>query len=109
MQNISEIQIKNRYVDKFLKKTIKRHLIKIYAVFETIEKLGIEQHLKTQDIKKIKGRKEDLYELKVKTDIEYRFLGAIEDNTFLIVHAFKKKTQKNIKNEIDLAIKRLEN
>ncbi len=109
MQSESEIDCKDKHVTKFLDKTNSKDLINIYKTFKAIENLGIKHHLRTQDIKKIKGLKVDLYEIRVKTPLEYRFLGSIKGNVFAIVHVFVKKTRKGIKKEIDLAIKRLKN
>ncbi len=107
MDSNSEIIINDKHVLKFLNKLPKKDQFLIYEMFSTIETFGIEQLLRSQDIKKIKGRKIDLYELRVRTGLEYRFLGQIENRTFIIVHAFIKKTQRAIKNEIETAIKRI--
>lgn len=106
MHKNSEIHTGNKHVEKFLKKISNVDVINVNRTFKAVEDLGIEHHLKTQDIKKIRGIKEDIYEIKVSARIEYRFLGYINKNIFTILHVFIKKTQKDIKKEIDLAIKR---
>lgn len=107
MQFQSEIHT-NKYVEKFLRKIPKMHLMKIEKRFADVEKLGIELHRKTGDIERVKGRKEEIYEIKIPVDTnEYRFLGSIVEKKFSIVHGFMKKSQKEIKKEIDLAIQRL--
>lgn len=107
MDSNSEIIINDRHVLKFINKLPKKDQLIINEMFSAVETFGIKQLLRTRDIKKIKGIKVDLYELRVRTVLEYRFLGQIDRDTFTIVHAFIKKTQSAIKKDIELAIKRL--
>ena len=51
----------------------------------------------------------ELYELRVKGDIEVRILYGFIGKAAYLVHGFKKKSNKTPKKEIDIALKRLHN
>ncbi len=99
------------YVDKFIKEIEKEnrvHKEKIEDTFDIIARVGIDKAMRSGDIKKIRGRKEPVYELRISTmELEYRFMGARQEDSLYFVHAFIKKTRKTDKREIDKTIKRL--
>jgi len=75
---------------------------------QIIEKYGFQQVLRSKFFEKIKGIKEDIYEIKIKwkNKTELRFLGCIRNNVFWILHIFWKKSQRGINHQIKLAIER---
>ena len=70
--------------------------------------LNVQQYgflLPPQILKKLKGQKQ-LWELRVKSRNEYRFLITNRGASFIVLHAFTKKTQKTPLKEIKTAIQR---
>lgn len=49
----------------------------------------------------------DLFELRIKGSEEVRIFYAFKNNRIVLIHGFKKKTQKTPAREIDMALKRL--
>ncbi|MBI2611327.1 type II toxin-antitoxin system RelE/ParE family toxin [Candidatus Gottesmanbacteria bacterium] len=84
-----------------LEETIKSH---VYNTFELLAEFG--PFLRMPHTKKIIGT--PLWELRILGQSSLRFFYiAIVQKSFLILHGFKKKTQKTPKKEIDIALKRL--
>ncbi|PJC82229.1 hypothetical protein CO007_00575 [Candidatus Roizmanbacteria bacterium CG_4_8_14_3_um_filter_36_10] len=77
---------------------------KIVNIFRLLREYGFNL-LKTHWMKKIHSHPA-LYELRVKSINEYRFMLVYHENIFTILSGFVKKTQKTPKEEISLAIKR---
>lgn len=61
--------------------------------------------LKPPYIKKIKDK---LYELRIKSQIAIRIFYSPKDDTYYLLHAFKKKSQKTPAREIKTALDRME-
>ena len=55
----------------------------------------------------IKKINKDLFELRVRGKIQVRFLFTYKNNTFYLLHGFKKKRQKLLQKDIKTAEKRL--
>lgn len=97
-------------IEKYLKSiSDTRHVRQILDDIELLEKFGFERFKKTADIEKIKGIKENIWELKTscRGNIIYRTLFEIHEDKIHILNIFNKKDQKIKKQEIDKAISRL--
>jgi len=95
---------------KFLKKlTDRKHLMQILDDIELLREFSINQLQSSGDVEKIKGIKEDIWELRTRCrgNIIYRTLFGIYDDKIFILHIFNKKDQKIRKQDIDIAISRL--
>jgi len=77
---------------------------KIVNLFRLLREYGLNL-LRSHWMKKIHSHPA-LYELRVKSISEYRFLLVYHENVFTILSGFVKKTQKTPNEEISLAIKR---
>lgn len=86
-----------------------RHVRQILDDIELLLKFGFERLKKTADIEKIKGIKENIWELKTscRGNIIYRTLFEFNDDNIHILNIFNKKDQKIRKTEIIKAISRL--
>lgn len=86
-----------------------RHVRQILDDIELLAKINLAQLQKTGDVKKIKGVKGDIWELKTscKDNIIYRTLFEAGFNKIHILHVFNKKDQKIKMKEINKAISRL--
>ena len=86
-----------------------RHVKQILDDIELLADLGVYNFKRSADIKKIKGIKENIWELRTRcpNNIIYRTLFQYFDNKILILHIFNKKDQKIRKQEIGKAINRL--
>ena len=90
------------FIDSFSNKII----IKIRSDIRLLEEYGLSL-LSTSKVKKL-ANSPDLYELRVKSTIQIRFLFVfIKPNIFLFLHGFIKKTNKIPSKEIKIAISRL--
>ena len=77
---------------------------KIYNTLELLKQYGI--RLGSPHTKKLIGT--DLWELRILGGDSLRvFYIAVQNKTFLLLHGFKKKTQKTQKKEMKTAIERL--
>ncbi len=100
-------------IDKFLKKIEKEnplHFESILKDMDIVEKVGIKKSIQAETIKKVKGEKEKIYELRIsvnKPNTEYRLMGTIRKNELCLVHGHKKKEQKTRKEHINMTKKRL--
>ena len=98
----SEKQIITDFIDSFSNKIV----LKIKSEIRLLQEYGLTL-LSTSKVKKISGFS-NLYELRIKTDIQIRlFFGFVSPNIFLIVHGFIKKSQKTPVNDIKTAVNRL--
>ena len=91
-------------VEEYIKKQHPRTVAKIINTLDLLKEYGFSL-LGTHWMKKIHNHP-DLYELRVKTINEYRFIFSFKDNLFTILSGFEKKKQKIPKNEIDLSMQR---
>lgn len=86
---------------------------------DSLPKTARGKSFNTMDLLKIHGKylgmphskkiHKEIYELRVKGDIEVRILYGIIKGKAYLVHGFKKKSNKTPKREIDTALKRLYN
>lgn len=86
-----------------------RHAKQILDDIELLADLGFSDFKRSVDIKKIKGIKKNIWELRTRCpdNIIYRTLFEYSDNKICILHIFNKKDQKIRKQEIRKAIIRL--
>lgn len=78
---------------------------KIYHTFELLAEYNIS--LREPHVKKLTGT--PLWELRILGEDSIRiFYIAGKDSLFLLLHGFKKKKQKTLRKEIQIALKRLE-
>jgi phage-related protein len=90
------------FIDSFSNKIV----LKIKSDIRLLEEYGLSL-LSTSKIKKIGGLS-NLYELRIKTNVQIRlFFAFVSPNIFLIVHGFIKKSNKTPLNEIKTAFNRL--
>lgn len=81
----------DKRAEKELKKFPRPTQLKFQALFEILEQVG---KLEEPFAKKLSGS-EDLFEIRVKQDGQWRAIYAyIADNSIIILSAFAKKTQK---------------
>jgi phage-related protein len=87
-----------------------RHKRQILDDIELLVDLGLSNFKRSTDIKKIKGFKKNIWELRTRCpdNIIYRTLFEHSDNKIIILHIFNKKDQKIRKQEIEKAINRLQ-
>jgi len=86
-----------------------KHQKKIYNKLRLLEKIGHEQMLRTQDVKKIKGY-DNIYELRISyQNCYYRIFFSIFNNSYWLLHAFMKKSDKTPASEIETAFSRYSN
>ena len=79
--------------------------LKFKGLFEILESTG---HLEQPFAKKLSGRN-DLFELRVRHDGQWRALYSyIKNNSVIILSAFHKKTQQTPQKELNKAYKRLQ-
>jgi phage-related protein len=99
----------NSPILKFLRKiSDKNHVKQILYDIELLARTDIGQLIKTQDVKKIKGIKYDIWELRSScVNKIYRTLFEITTNIIYILHIFNKKDEKTRPQEINIAISRL--
>lgn len=91
-------------ITKFLDEQPKRDQAVLLAVLNEIEEMGLQA--KGAVFRQLEGK---LWEIKVKAPSGgYRFLYVlVSSKTMMLLHAFKKKTQKTPLNELSIARKRL--
>ena len=92
-------------VDDFITDQDKLTRAKIYNKIDELAELG--QNAREPLVKKIVNT--PLWELRVKDSTgQYRiFYFVIESDTYILLHGFKKKTEKTPRQEIELALKRM--
>jgi len=89
-----------RQVSEYIDKLPKEQRAIIYAVLEDIKQYGLQAPLVS--MRQIKGK---LWEIKVsQTRI---FYAVIEGNTMVLLHAYKKQSQKAQQHEIETALQRM--
>lgn len=82
-------------------------LEKVNKKFDLFEKYPFQHLVRAEILKKFDNHK-NLYEIKLPIKkTEYRFLGALENDQILLVHAFKKKKNKTELRHIKTALDRL--
>ena len=80
---------------------------KVLQKLEAFEQLTFAEHLRAEHIKKVEGK---LFEVRVRIKEDcYRFFGTARSNTFYMVHAIKKKTDKLKRKDIEVALRRISN
>ncbi|MBI5044104.1 MAG: type II toxin-antitoxin system RelE/ParE family toxin [Nitrospirae bacterium] len=90
----------HRQVSDYIDKLPKEQSAMIYAVLEDIKQYGLQAPLVS--IRQIKGK---LWEIKIsQTRI---FYVVIEGNTMVLLHAYKKQSQKAPQHEIETALRRM--
>lgn len=94
-------------VCEFLKEVPPKMRAKAIRDIEILEQFG--KDLREPYVKPIKGN-DGLYELHIKfaCDIARIFYFTYRDNRFILLHGFIKKTMKTPKNEIDRAVRYME-
>lgn len=91
-------------LDEFIDALPESVRAKCFNSIDLLEKHG--KYLGKPHSKKIH---KELWELTIKGEIKARLLYGIISNKAIIVHGFKKKSQKTPKKEIETALKRLHN
>ena len=99
-----ETQRGNKIIENYIDNQSVSTKIKILGLFKLFKEYGLSL-LRTHWMKKIHAHP-PLYELRLKSNNEYRFILAYHENAFIILSGFVKKKQKTPKAEIILAIKR---
>jgi phage-related protein len=91
-------------VEDFIKSLNEQTQLKIVRAFDLLEEFGI--HGVSAHVKKLTGA--SLWELRILGSNSIRILYVtVTERTFLLLHGFKKKTQKTPHREISTATKRL--
>lgn len=94
-----------RYVINFIKKQEPQAQIEIHTKIRMLQKYGPEKLSKSGDFKKIS---QNLSEIKIQHNkIWYRIICYIKGSKCILLHSFKKKSNKIPKNELETAKKRL--
>ena len=89
-----------RQVSDYIDKLPKEQSAMIYAVLEDMKQYGLQAPLVS--MRQIKGK---LWEIKIsQTKI---FYAVIEGNTMVLLHAYKKQSQKAPQHEIEIALRRM--
>ena len=91
------------FVEKFINEQKEEIKAKYIGMIDFLEEYG--PFLSRKYTKKIK---KDLYELRITCKEQIRVLYTIQGRTMILLHAFKKKTQKTPLKEIKTAILRLD-
>lgn len=92
-------------VEEFINSVEEKTQVKITRTLELLQEFGI--LIDRLHAKKLTGT--ELWELRILGSDNVRiFYVAEQEKTFLLLHAFKKKTQKTARKEIKLAIERLQ-
>lgn len=90
----------HRQVSDYIDKLPKEQRAIIYAVLEDIKKFGL--HAPLVSMRQIKGK---LWEIKISQ--ARIFYVVIEGNTMVLLHAYKKQSQKAPQHEIETALRRM--
>lgn len=99
-----ESSINSKPVEEFINSLEEKTQTKVVRMLELLEEFGIT--LGAPHVKKLTGT--PLWELRIiGSDSTRIFYVAKEQKSFLLLHAFKKKTQKTQKKEIKTATDRL--
>jgi len=99
----------NSPIEKYLLKIPADHASRILYDIDLLQKYGLDQLKKTNDVAKIKGIKQAIWELKTRCrdNIIYRTLFESFENKIHILNIINKKEQKTRKTAIDLAVSRI--
>lgn len=89
-------------VEKFIKNLSKFEQAKCFWLFDILENTGVKLHEPFA-----KHIKDKIWELRPNEQI--RILYFLQDTTFILIHAFKKKTRKVSLDDIKLAKLRMNN
>lgn len=93
-----------KYVEEFIKSLNEKAQLKISRTFDLLEEFGLEGTY--SHVKKLTST--SIWELRILgTDSIRIFYVTITGRIFLLLHGFKKKSQKTHPKEIDIAKKRL--
>lgn len=90
-------------VEEFIKSLDKATIAKVTHAVDLLEQHGA--YLGMPHSKKLSR---ELYELRIRGKQEIRIVYIFVHKNIYLLHAFSKKTQKTPKNEIDIALKRLD-
>ena len=93
---------------KYILRLPPKHRAKILSDIDTLEKQGI--NLIYPYVSKLKGRRyKDLWELRIEfgNNISRIIYFIDKENTFLLLHAFSKKSNSTPKKELEIARKRM--
>ena len=85
-----------------LKNNLTKEVAQINLYIKMLENLGFEIHKFKQYSKHLSGK---LYELRPGNNRIIYFYYDVDDNSYILLHAFRKKSQKTPSNEIDKALK----
>jgi len=92
-------------VYEFIESLPEKAQAKMFRMIDLLAEYGLQ--LREPHVKKLTGT--SLWELRVLGEDSIRvFYIAVENSQFLMLHGFKKKSQKTPKNEIKVALNRLE-
>jgi phage-related protein len=92
-------------VYEFIESLSEKAQAKVFRTIDLLAEYGLQ--LREPHVKKLTGT--SLWELRILGEDSIRvFYIAVENSQFLMLHGFKKKSQKAPKNEIKIALHRLE-
>jgi len=104
MQIVFYKKTKNSPVHEFIKKLQAQDRLRIWACLKSVEELGFD--CPRVQFRQIRGK---LWEIKIKTaNSGYRiFYVTIKQSLMILLHIYKKQSQKAPKKEIEIAEKRM--
>ncbi len=89
-------------VKEFLILQDRKVQLKVQSAIQILVQYG--PYLKPPYMKKLAP---NLYELRIKSQIAIRIFYSLKSNTYILLHAFKKKTQKTPDKELRIALDRM--
>jgi phage-related protein len=90
-------------VEEFIKVQQLRARAKIGHLIELLKTYG-----HTLSVPHAKRLRSELYELRIRGKVELRILYTFQKQTVILLHGFRKQTQKTPQKEIDIALKRIQ-
>lgn len=90
-------------IDEFIKSLEESTIAKVLRTIELLEEYG--PHLGMPHAKKVEN---NLFELRIRGQQEIRIFYTFHKSSAILVHGYMKKSQKTPKNELKIALKRLQ-
>lgn len=97
-----ELSRKDKPVQEFIESLEKKTIAKVIHNIDLLERFGSE--LKMPHVKKLNR---EIYELRIRGGEEIRLLFCYRAKDIVLLHGFKKKSQKTPRKELDTALSRL--